>query len=82
MAGVESTAGLAHTDTAWVGSMSVPTQTALELLQAIQTLIQSVSSLPARLPASPQVVLAALDKPRNIQSKGSTGDIVTDTGGY
>jgi hypothetical protein len=27
-----------------------------------------------------QVVLAALDKPRNIQSKGSIGDIVTDTG--
>lgn len=29
-----------------------------------------------------QVVMAALDKPRNIQSKGSIGDIVTDTGTY
>jgi hypothetical protein len=27
-----------------------------------------------------QVVMEALDKPRNIQSKGSIGDIVTDTG--
>lgn len=29
--------------------------------------------------AGAEVVLAALDKPRNIQSKGSIGDIVTDT---
>jgi hypothetical protein len=27
-----------------------------------------------------QVIMAAVDKPRNIQSKGSIGDIVTDTG--
>jgi hypothetical protein len=29
-----------------------------------------------------QVVMESLDKPRNIQSKGSIGDIVTDTGMY